>query len=155
MKKLTVGFSADEKKALGSVLQSALVRLLELGLVTKQAHWNVVGPNFRPFHLHLDEIFAETQANIDTVAERMTALAINPNGQVGDLTGKEVAQLEKGNLRDSELLVSYSERLHQVITDLRTGMDEIEDVDTVTADILHQVVAGYEKHLWMLRVQIS
>jgi DNA-binding ferritin-like protein len=32
-------------------------------------------------------------------------------------------------------------------------MEQIEEPDPVTADILHAVVEGLEKHLWMLRVQ--
>lgn len=36
-------------------LQDTLVALIDLSLQAKQAHWNVVGPNFRPLHELLDE----------------------------------------------------------------------------------------------------
>ena len=32
-------------------------------------------------------------------------------------------------------------------------MDRLEDVDTVTADLLHGVVATLEEQAWMIRVQ--
>ncbi len=37
-------------------LQKVLVDLIELHLQGKQAHWNLVGTNFRDLHLQLDEI---------------------------------------------------------------------------------------------------
>ncbi len=36
---------------------------------------------------------------------------------------------------------------------IRQRMDRLEDVDAVTADLLHGVVADLEKNLWMIRVQ--
>ena len=37
-------------------LQAVLVDLIELHVQGKQAHWNIVGTNFRDLHLQLDEI---------------------------------------------------------------------------------------------------
>jgi starvation-inducible DNA-binding protein len=34
-------------------------------------------------------------------------------------------------------------------------MDRVEDVDTVTADLLHGVVRGLEEIQWMIRVQAA
>ena len=48
------GFVASAR--LRNSLQKVLVNLIDLQLVGKQAHWNVVGPNFRDLHLNLDEV---------------------------------------------------------------------------------------------------
>ena len=37
-------------------LQATLVELIDLSLQAKQAHWNVVGPAFKPVHEFLDEL---------------------------------------------------------------------------------------------------
>ncbi|GAP53821.1 ferritin, Dps family protein [Arthrobacter sp. Hiyo6] len=37
-------------------LQAVLADLIELHVQGKQAHWNIVGTNFRDLHLQLDEI---------------------------------------------------------------------------------------------------
>jgi starvation-inducible DNA-binding protein len=42
-------------------LQSVLVDLIALHLQGKQAHWNIVGPNFRDLHLQLDEIVGDVR----------------------------------------------------------------------------------------------
>ena len=41
-------------KTLTDNMQLVLVDLVELHLQGKQAHWNVVGKNFRDLHLQLD-----------------------------------------------------------------------------------------------------
>ncbi|EUA58454.1 starvation-inducible DNA-binding protein/fine tangled pili major subunit [Mycobacterium intracellulare 1956] len=41
---------------LATNLQRVLVNLVELHLQGKQAHWNVIGSNFRDLHLQLDEL---------------------------------------------------------------------------------------------------
>src|SRR5271155_5799943 len=46
----------DAPPSLPENLQRVLVDLIELHLQGKQAHWNVVGTNFRDLHLQLDEI---------------------------------------------------------------------------------------------------
>ena len=58
--------------------QRVLVDLIELHLQGKQAHWNVVGRNFRDTHRILDEIIEAAREFSDTVAERMRALHASP-----------------------------------------------------------------------------
>ncbi|MCZ4141893.1 DNA starvation/stationary phase protection protein, partial [Escherichia coli] len=66
------GFVAPE--VLRDSLQTVLVQLLDLQLVGKQIHWNVVGPNFRDLHQNLDEIVDIARRGSDEIAERMRAL---------------------------------------------------------------------------------
>ncbi len=73
------GFTASP--ALASNLQLVLVDLLELAIQGKQAHWNVVGRNFRDTHRQLDEIIDDARAFSDTIAERMRALHAVPDGR--------------------------------------------------------------------------
>ena len=62
-------------------LQKVLVDLIELHLQGKQAHWNLVGTNFRDLHLQLDEIVDGAREAADTIAERMRALDAVPDGR--------------------------------------------------------------------------
>src|ERR1700759_3932757 len=62
-------------------LQKVLVDLVELHLQGKQAHWNLVGTNFRDLHLHLDDIVDIAREAADTIAERMRALNSVPDGR--------------------------------------------------------------------------
>ena len=54
---------------LAANLQRVLVDLVELHLQGKQAHWNVIGSNFRDLHLQLDELVDAAREASDTIAE--------------------------------------------------------------------------------------
>ena len=73
------GFKASKK--LTDALQEVLVDLTELHGQSKQAHWNLVGRNFRDLHRQLDEIIDEARAFSDTIAERLRALHAMPDGR--------------------------------------------------------------------------
>ena len=62
-------------------LQEVLVDLIELHLQGKQAHWNLIGTNFRDLHLQLDEIVDIAREASDTIAERMRALNAVSDGR--------------------------------------------------------------------------
>ena len=61
--------------------QAVLVDLIELHVQGKQAHWNIVGANFRDLHLQLDEIIDAARIFADDLAERMRALHALPDGR--------------------------------------------------------------------------
>lgn len=79
-----------DRKVVGEALQGALVDLVDLSLVAKQLHWNVVGARFRSVHLQLDEVVALARLHADTVAERAAAIGVSPDGRaktVADTSG--------------------------------------------------------------------
>jgi starvation-inducible DNA-binding protein len=51
------------------------------------------------------------------------------------------------------VIAAFTGLLTDAVGTIRNRMDRIEDVDTVTADLLHGIVAGLEENLWMVRVQ--
>ncbi|MFC8720417.1 Dps family protein, partial [Kitasatospora sp. NPDC057198] len=71
----TGGPLADhDRDTAGEALQGALVDLVDLSLIGKQAHWNLYGPRFRSVHLQLDEVVATARDFADQVAERASAI---------------------------------------------------------------------------------
>jgi starvation-inducible DNA-binding protein len=145
-----------DREALGAELQGVLTVLIDLSLLGKQAHWNVVGPNFRPLHLHLDEMIDSWRAAGDAVAERSVALGHAPDGRAGTVAARsELSSLPEGPIADRDVIAAFTRLLTDAVGAIRTRMDRIEDTDTVTADLLHGVVAGLEENLWMVRVQAA
>jgi starvation-inducible DNA-binding protein len=145
-----------DREAIGAELQGVLAILIDLSLTGKHAHWNVQGPNFRPLHLHLDEMIDEWRDAADTVGERAVALGHAPDGRTATVAAQSpLPQLEAGPQLDRELLVALTRILTEAIGAIRERMDRLEDVDTVTADILHGVVAKLEEQAWMIRVQTA
>lgn len=135
-------------------LQDTLVELIDLSLQAKQAHWNVVGPNFKPLHELLDEFTAEYRAWYDDVAERLAAIGVAPDGRTSTVSANTpLAQLPEGPLEDRALVALVEERVAAVAGRVRERMDRLGEHDLVTQDLLIGVVHGLEKQLWMLRAQ--
>jgi len=146
----------EEREAIGAELQAILVALIDLSLAGKQAHWNVIGPNFRALHLQLDELIDEWREAADGVAERAVALGHAPDGRVGTVAARtELDPLPAGAISDRDVVGAFTRLLTDAIGSIRERMDRLEDVDTVTADLLHGVVGKLEENLWMIRVQAA
>jgi starvation-inducible DNA-binding protein len=145
-----------DREAIGAELQAILVILVDLSLTGKHAHWNVQGPNFRALHLQLDEMIDAWREAADAVGERAVALGHAPDGRTEAIASQtHLPQLEAGPQLDRELIVALTRILTEAIGAIRERMDRLEDVDTVTADLLHGVVAKLEEQAWMIRVQTA
>ena len=83
---VTPSFTASAE--LAANLQRALVDITALSLVGKQAHWNVVGPNFRDLHLNLDEVVDIAREGSDELAERMRAINAYPDARPSTVAAK-------------------------------------------------------------------
>src|SRR4051794_21666999 len=79
-------FTASEQ--LAGHLQQLSVDLIDLHLQGKQAHWNVVGLNFRDLHLALDEVVDAAREFSDTIAERMRAIYVTPDGRAATVAAQ-------------------------------------------------------------------
>lgn len=143
-----------DREAIGLELQAILVVLTDLALMGKHAHWNVQGPTFRAMHLQLDEMVDAWRDAADTVAERAVAVGHAPDGRLATLAAStQLPQLQAGPQRDGELVTALTLILSDAIGDIRGRMDTLEDIDAVTADVLHGVVATLEEQAWMVHAQ--
>lgn len=146
------GFQASTQ--LGDNLQRVLVDLLELQFQGKQAHWNVVGTNFRDTHLQLDEIIIATRALSDTVAERMRALHALPDGRSSTVSKSTTLPLfPEGEVSTTQTVDLITERLDTVIQTVRDVHDAVDAEDPTTADILHVVLEKLEQFAWMVSAE--
>src|SRR6266478_4188336 len=64
------------------LLNQQLADALDLALQTKQAHWNVKGPNFIALHELFDEIVDAAEEYMDLIAERVVQLGGTAEGTV-------------------------------------------------------------------------
>ena len=142
--------------AQSAALQASLVELIDLSLQAKQAHWNVVGPTFKPVHEFLDELTDEYRAWYDMVAERLTAIGVAPDGRPATVAGtSRLPQLGDGEIGDQAALAAFDERVTIVAANVRRRAEEIGDGDIATQDLLIEVLRGLEKQRWMLRAHLS
>lgn len=146
------GFLADD--ALAKNLQAVLVDLTALHLVGKQAHWNIVGPNFRDLHLNLDEVVAIARDSSDDVAERMRALHATPDGRP-DVVAEQtsLAEFPAGEVLTHDAIDLMTAAVEQTVRTMRTVHDEVDEADPTSADILHGVIEKLEQQAWFLSAE--
>jgi starvation-inducible DNA-binding protein len=143
-------FQASEE--LSGSLQRVLVDLVELHLQGKQAHWNVVGTNFRDLHLQLDELVDFAREASDTIAERMRALDVVPDGRSDTVAaGTTLPQFPAYEHSTGEVVDLITARVYATVDTIRTVHDEVDAEDPSTADILHQLIDGLEKLAWLIK----
>ena len=146
---------AKDRTVAGTALQGALVDLIELSLVAKQAHWNLVGRNFRSVHLALDELVDLARAFSDTVAERAISIGVNPDGQTEALAAQSTVEpLEVGYVHVEKVIGYVVDRLEPMIKRFRERMDATETADPVTQDLLIAIIAALEKNHWMFQAEL-
>ena len=139
---------------LSESLQRVLVDLVELHLQGKQAHWNVVGTNFRDLHLQLDELVDFAREASDTIAERMRALDAIPDGRSDTVAAAtSLPQFPAFEHGTQEVVDLITARVYATVDTVRTVHDSVDAEDPSTADILHQLIDGLEKLAWLIKAE--
>ena len=133
-------------------LQRVLVDLIELHVQGKQAHWNVVGTNFRDLHLQLDEVVDAAREASDTIAERMRALDAVPDGRSDTVAATTtLPQFPAFEQNTTDVVNLITTRVYATVETLRTVHDDVDAEDPSTADLLHQIIDSLEKLAWMIK----
>ncbi|MFI9154268.1 Dps family protein [Streptomyces sp. NPDC053367] len=146
--------SDADLKTVSEALQGALVDLVDLSLVAKQIHWNVVGPRFRSVHLQLDEVVATARTHSDTVAERASALGVSPDGRAATVaSGSGIGSVPGGWVRDGDAVGVLVDALGAVIGRMRERVAATGEADPVSQDIFIGITADLEKHHWMFQAE--
>ncbi|GHD40654.1 DNA starvation/stationary phase protection protein [Mycetocola manganoxydans] len=146
------GFIAS--KELADSMQKVLVDLIELHVQGKQAHWNVVGRNFRDLHLQLDEVVEAAREFSDEVAERMRALHATPDGRSDSVAATTtLPAFPAGEVDTAKTIDLMTVRIEAVVGTMREVHDSIDEEDPTTADILHAIIAKLEQYAWMISAE--
>ncbi|PWS34076.1 DNA starvation/stationary phase protection protein Dps [Falsiroseomonas bella] len=142
----------NARKTSIGVLQGCLTDGIDLYNATRQAHWNVKGPQFHALHTMFEEFYTTLATDIDELAERLVQLGGTAMGTSQSVAGSTRLPPYPTDLRDGEKHVAaLLERYGAVAKALREGIattDEAGDADT--ADLLTGVSRNTDKALWML-----
>jgi starvation-inducible DNA-binding protein len=146
------GFTASPE--LTANLQRVLVDLIELHLQGKQAHWNVVGTNFRDLHLQLDELVDAAREGSDSIAERLRALDSVPDGRSDTVVAAtSLPQFPAGEQNTTDVVDLITTRVYAAVDTVRSVHDAVDDEDPTTADLLHTIIDSLEKLAWMIKAE--
>lgn len=138
--------------AISKALNAVLADTFALFVKTKNFHWHISGPNFRGYHLLLDEHAEQLVTTIDEVAERVR--------KIGGVTIRSVGEISRlMSIKDNEadfvppgaMLLELMEDNKLAIEGMRKAHGVCDDNDDVAgASLLENFIDQAEKRCWFL-----
>jgi starvation-inducible DNA-binding protein len=157
MAQFTIPGLTDKQAArLTELLQKQLSTYNDLHLTLKHIHWNVVGPNFIGVHEMIDPQVEAVRGFADDVAERIAALGASPQGTPGAII-RDRSWDDYSVDRDTVQahLAALDLVYNGVIEDIRQAIDETDEIDRVTQDLLIDQAGNLEKFQWFVRAHLE
>lgn len=155
--KASIGISPANLQAVAGELSKLLADEFLLYTKTRNAHWNVEGPDFHSMHIFFEQQYEQLDDIMDGVAERIRQL-----GHYAPATLKTFLNLthlteQLGERNDSigfikELLTDHE----NIIIFLREKINKFagEYGDAGTSDYITGLMEEHEKMAWFLRAHI-
>jgi starvation-inducible DNA-binding protein len=146
----------EDGAKVAAVLQTRLNSLNDLALTLKHIHWNVVGPHFIAVHTMLDPQVDAVRVMVDEIAERIATLGMAPHGTPGALVAERTwDDYSIGRATAIEHLGALDEVYQNVIEAHRTAAADVEQLDTVTNDLLIGHLHQLELFHWFVRAHLE
>ena len=150
-----VNLSFTASPALRNNFQRVLVDLIALELVGKQAHWNIVGPNFRDVHLNLDDVVDIAREGSDEVAERMRAINAVPDGRPATVSAATtVPAAPEGEILTGEGVAYIVSAIEAVVATLRGVDEDVDSEDPTSSGIVEDLIGKLEQQAWFLSSEV-
>ncbi len=150
------GMKTDSAEQVTALLQDRLNSLNDLALTLKHAHWNVIGPNFIAVHTMLDPQVEGVRAMVDETAERIATLGGSPVGTPGALVKQRKWDDYSIGRADAIAHLGALDVVYAGIIEAhRNAIEETEELDKVTQDMLIGQAGQLEQYHWFVRAHLE
>ena len=150
------GLSTEQGHAVAEILQQRLHALNDLQLTLKHAHWNVVGPQFIAVHEMIDPQVELVRGYADEAAERIAALGTSPKGTPGAIINDRTWDDYSVNRDTVQAHLAALDLVYTgVIEDTRKSIEQLEELDLVSQDMLIAHAGELEKFQWFVRAHLE
>jgi starvation-inducible DNA-binding protein len=152
-----IGIKPENLSEVAKTLSTFLADEFVLYTKTRNAHWNVEGPDFHDKHKFFESQYNELDEIMDEVAERIRIL-----GHYAPATLKDFLQLthlteQIRSKNDSQGFIKELLGDHEsIIVFLRENINRFanELQDAGTSDFITGIMETHEKMAWMLRAHL-
>jgi starvation-inducible DNA-binding protein len=147
----------ETRQQMVELCNQQLADTFDLFSQTKQAHWNVKGPQFYQLHELYDQLAETLLSHVDLIAERATALGGPATGTVRMAAqSSRVSEIRPGFLGSMESVRVLAECYAAVAKSTREAIDQAEQAEDMdTADLFTEVSRELDKSLWFLESHIQ
>jgi starvation-inducible DNA-binding protein len=154
----SIGITPANLQAVATELSKLLADEFVLYTKTRNAHWNVEGPDFHTKHIFFEKQYEQLDETMDSVAERIRQLGhyapatLQSFLQLTHLTEK-LAQPNDSLGFIRELLTDHE----NIIIFLRENINRFanEYGDAGSSDFITGLMEGHEEMAWMLRAHLK
>lgn len=140
-------------RALNNILADEFV----LYTKTRNAHWNVEGPDFHAQHLFFEDQYKKLEDIVDNVAERIRVLGHYAEATMGGFLKLTHLTEQTREKNDSHGFIKELLSDHEsIITELREKINPMAEEwhDAGTSDFITNLMEKHEKMAWMLRAHL-
>jgi starvation-inducible DNA-binding protein len=134
-----------------ALLEARLADAVDLQSQTKQAHWNVKGPNFIALHELFEKVNEDVEEYVDEFAERIVQLGGYADGSVRNAAKRSTLNDYPRVTSGRENVDALSSALATFGKSVRAAIDASAAAgDADTADLFTEVSRGVDKWLWFV-----
>ncbi len=155
--KTSIGLPAAVRGEMIDLLNARLADTLDLYSQTKQAHWNVKGPEFYQLHLLFDEHAGHADEWTDLVAERVAMLGGYATGTVRmAASNSSLDEFPTDITEPMEYVGAVSARWAAYANAIREAIEEADKAgDATTADLFTQISRQADMDLWFQEAHLQ
>jgi len=156
--KTQIGIKPEDSVLVADSLNKLLSDEHVLYIKTRNAHWNVVGPDFASLHKFFEAQYGELDEIVDLVAERIRAIGHYTVGTMEDfLNLTQLNENSRENNDSQSLIKDLLEDHESVIIGLRENIKRFADewYDLGSSDFITGIMEKHEKMAWMLRSHLQ
>ena len=133
-------------------MENVLADTYALYLKTQNYHWNITGPNFRDYHLLLQDMYEALALAVDELAEQIRIIGRPVPATFDFLKSKTCLKDPDCTLPAKGMLTDLLADHQLLLKTIKTALDETDDTDDVgTEDLLIERVRYHTKTIWFLK----
>lgn len=142
----------DATRDISGALGALLADVFALYLKTKNFHWHMSGPNFRDYHLLLDEQAAEIFGMTDPIAERARKIGGQTIRSISDIAGRQrLLDNNEAFVDPQDMLAELHGDNKQIVAEMRRVHEVCDEhADIATASLLEVWIDESERRGWFL-----
>ena len=146
------GLGSKAVAEIASALRPLLADVFALYLKTKNFHWHMSGPNFRDYHLLLDEHADQIFAMTDDIAERARKIGGTTIRSISDIAkNQRLKDNNKEGVSPQEMISELCDDNQQLTRSLRATHEVCDRYnDVATASLIEVWIDESERRTWFL-----